>query len=184
MKSAIFILLIISPLFGCSTENGKEEFSELALAKSADDIAISANKGSEIAIFPVLKASDSSALSAEEIKALLGDKEIAAKLARKMSDDMDYWVRVAIENGDYRLSHSYALSLMGDDAKNCYRAMYFANKSVEYASESTKEIVKLTPKYLEVLMEETRFECGCPQKIPGKKLVCKNGIRTFEKQNP
>ena len=169
-------------LLGCSAENVDQKIGKLMATNSPTNAEKhSAGDEQEMILFPILNNTDVNALTEEEKMALLGDRSASAKRAQKMSDDMEYWVRIAIENGDYRFSHSYAISLMGDDPMNCYRALYFAKKSVEYASESTKEIMKLMPQYLEKLMEETRFECGCPLEVPGKKLVCRNGTRTFEK---
>jgi hypothetical protein len=186
--SSIMILVIV--LAGCAetgveiSDNGNARLADNAEKSSAHSIQErSSNKDrKEHSIAPeVARLGHIKHIGEIEKKALLGDKEASARLARSMSDDMELWTRIAIENGNGELAAQYVTYLMGKEPYNCYRALFFAEKAKGYSSEATREIDQMPFIYLSNLYKETSFQCGCPQEVPGHRYVCKNGKGAFEK---
>jgi hypothetical protein len=186
-----FLLLFCIIIFsGCVRDgSGRPESQAQDAGGSSGMDKLSADReGNRPQTIPVVleasKLKPITAIGELEKKALLGDKSASMRLARSMTDDMEQWTRIAIENGNEELAAQYATFLLGKEPYNCYRAMHFAEVALKHSTEATKKIDRIPLDYLTRLYDETSFKCGCPQELPGYRFVCKAGQGMFEKDNP
>jgi len=107
-------------------------------------------------------------------KALLGDLEAANKIARTFSVDQKEWMEIAIQNGSNEFYQPYGMYLVGKKKHECYRAIFFLEKSlkVEHESGFTAERTKMNIEALKKQEKETNFDCGCDLSNAQVGLVC------------